>query len=402
MKRLPRSLSAEALRDAWKYSRDSKSGKTPGAPGVDGVRAAVFAGQLSREIADMRHALQGGSYKFSRLRFAPVPKPSGGYRIIAIPTVRDRLLQRTLLRSLEEDSRFNANSPIAYGFTRGRSLADAQRAALGYRKDQPWVLQADIIKFFDQIDRAQLQQLIRRKIRGKTISDLLCDAVCCEIELVGGKGADIIRDNGIQVGRGLRQGMPISPMLSNLLLKSFDEALTKRGLVALRYADDIAVFGKSERELTDALAFISEILGELKLKIPDLEAGGKTTISGPSEVVEFLGVEIRRSGENYTLTAPNRKLEGIEAEMSVMASMAECAKHSRNIGHVVRALDAFIIGHGASMAVLDDPKPFIDRLEAAKQRSLNTLLIELIGKNAVKSLDETRRAILGLDRFPPS
>lgn len=194
--------------------------------------------------------------------------------------------------------------------------------------------------------------------------------------------------------------MPVSPMLSNLLLKSFDEALTKRGLVALRYADDIAVFGNSREELTEALAFITKTLSDLNLEIPELEAGGKTTISGPSDIVEFLGVEIRRSGDRYVLTAPNKKLAAIEDEMAQLASIAECVKHSRNIGQVVRSLDAFIAGHGASMAVLDDPKSFIDRLEAAKQRKLNALLKGLIGENAVKSLDETRRAILGLDRFP--
>ena len=64
MKRLPKSLSIEAFREAWKESRDSKSGKTPGAPGVDEVRPAMFASELGREILDIRRALQEGSYKF--------------------------------------------------------------------------------------------------------------------------------------------------------------------------------------------------------------------------------------------------------------------------------------------------------------------------------------------------
>jgi RNA-directed DNA polymerase len=400
VKRLPGSLSAEAFRLAWKESRDSKSGASPGAPGVDGVRAAVFASELARQITEVRLALQNGSFQFNRLRLAPVPKPSGGYRIIAIPTVRDRLVQRTLLHGLEKDTRFRASSPIAYGFTKGRALADAQRAALAIRNARPWVLQADIIKFFDRIKRDQLQQLIRRKVRGKTVSDLLCAAVCCEIEEIGGKGADIIRANGIQKGLGLRQGMPVSPMLSNLLLKSFDEALAKRGLVALRYADDIAVFGLSRTELTEALSFIRDTLKRLELEVPDLEEGGKTSISGPSQVVEFLGIEIRRNGDGYAFAAPHRKLVEIEGEMAQMASLSECLKHSRNIGQVVRSLDAFIVGHRAAMSVLDDPASFFDRLEAAKQRKLTALLTELIGANAVKNLDGPRRAILGLERFP--
>lgn len=397
MKRLPQSLSVNSFRDAWKIGRDS--GKTPGAPGVDSMRAAVFASELGREIVDIRRNLQEETYQFSKLRLAPVPKNSGGYRIIAIPTVRDRLLQRTILRALAADKRFNASSPIAYGFTKGRALADAQRAARALRNERHWVLQADIVKFFDRIERAQLERLIRRRIRGKTISNLLCKAIHCEIEDVGGKGAELILTNGIQKGRGLRQGMPVSPMLSNLLLKSFDGALAKRGLIALRYADDIAVFGKTYQELVDALAFIRDALQQLKLEIPELDEHGKTSISGPAEVVEFLGVEIRRNGDVYALAAPMKKLAAIEQEMAISASLDECIKQSRNIGQVVKSLDAFIIGHRASMAVLDDAKSFFDRLEAAKRRQLKNLVTEIIGKKAADALDDDRQAVLGLKSF---
>jgi len=47
----------------------------------------------------------------------------------------------------------------------------------------------------------------------------------------------------------------------------------------------------------------------------------------------------------------------------------------------------------------DDPKPFLDRLEAAKQRKLISLLTEIIGEKVVKMLDANRKAILGLVRF---
>lgn len=69
--------------------------------------------------SSIRRALQDGSYKFNRLRLAPVPKASGGYRIIAIPTVRDRLLQRVLLRGLEADSDLTRVRPLLTGLPRG-------------------------------------------------------------------------------------------------------------------------------------------------------------------------------------------------------------------------------------------------------------------------------------------
>jgi hypothetical protein len=310
------------------------------------------------------------------------------------------LVQRALLRGLEADERFNASSSIAYGFSKGRSLADAQRTACSLRVQKPWVLQADIIKFFDRIQRPQLQQLIRRKVRGKTASALLCAATRCEIEQVGGKGAEIVKAAGITEGIGLRQGMPVSPMLSNLLLKSFDEGLCKGGFTAVRYADDIAIFGESREELVRALSHVVRLLGDLGLEVPGLDEQGKTVIKGASEVVEFLGVEIRRAGTAYILAAPHNKLVSIEADMARIASVGECLASSRNIGQVVRLLDSFVIGHRGSMAVLDDALSFFERLEAAKQRRLVALLTEVIGKKAVSRLDASGRAILGLESFP--
>jgi hypothetical protein len=202
MKRLPSSLSAEAIRTVWARSRDSNP-STAGAAGVDGTRAPMFASRLAEHIAGIRENVRASTYRFSKLRMAPVAKPSGGYRIIAVPTVRDRLLQRTLLSHLELAPRFNATSPISFGFAKGKSLSGAQRHAATLRKAHPWVLQADIVKFFDRIRRPDIKILIRRQAGWKVIADLLCAAVDCELEDGGGRGAEIAQSNGIRKGLGL-------------------------------------------------------------------------------------------------------------------------------------------------------------------------------------------------------
>jgi retron-type reverse transcriptase len=354
---------------------------------------------LAENVAKLRADIQRDSYRFSKLRMAPILKPSGGHRIIAIPTIRDRLLQRALLAHLEADKRFNVTSPISFGFTKHRTLADAQRRALELRQLHPWVLKADIVKFFDQIQRGQIKELVRKRVRSKVIAGLLCDAIDCELEDRGGLGAEIARTNGIRKGLGLRQGMPVSPLLSNLLLKGFDDSLAKQGIQAVRYADDIAVFADSKNDCQNALTFIRSCLGPLKLKVPELMDDSKTTVSEPSKAVEFLGVEIKLFGDIYRLCAPSKKIAKIEADMAAICSVEQCVKDQMNIGRVVRTLESLIIGHRASMAVLDNPNDFILRLEAAKERSLRALLISLIGKNAVRELDHDRLAILGLEDF---
>lgn len=45
---------------------------------------------------------------------------------------------------------------------------------------------------------------------------------------------------------GMPQGVPLSPILSNIYLDKFDKELEKRGLNFVRYADDRNIFVKSE------------------------------------------------------------------------------------------------------------------------------------------------------------
>ncbi|MGJ4854849.1 reverse transcriptase domain-containing protein [Labrys sp. La1] len=216
----------------------------------------------------------------------------------------------------------------------------------------------------------------------------------------GGDGAKIARENGIIKGRGLRQGMPVSPLISNLLLRDFDRTLVKHKISILRYADDLALFAASRSECESALAFIQNQLTKVKLNIPELSETSKTAIRAPSDAVTFLGIEIRRFGDKYELRAPDKKLESIVEKIMSLASFRNCLEDKRNIGHLSQVLDRFIIGHRASMAILDDPESFINRLEAAKKKAVKQLLQEIIGAKALANLDADKLAVLGVDQFP--
>ncbi len=398
MRRLPKSLSGEALKAAWSEGRDSRPSKS-GAAGIDGVTANIFSGALNHHISTIRNQLQNNSFSFSKLRIAPIPKPNGGHRIIAIPTVRDRLLQRAILKHLEHDAKFKAASKISFGFTKGRTLSHAQMEAVKLRNQHPWVLSADIVKFFDEINRANLKGLIRKNVRCRIVSEILCAAVDCELDESSGL-SKIAIENGIQKGRGLRQGMPVSPMLSNLVLRKFDEAIIQKHIKAIRYADDIIIFADSKNECRDALKFIISQLSKIDLKIPDLSDESKTTIRGPSEAVEFLGVEIRRSeGDKYTLHLPDKKFAKIDSTMASYATVSSCFTHKRNIGHVVKYLDSFTAGYRSAMQVLTQKEEFGYRLEAMKRSRLESLLIEILGKETFSGLNEKHLAILGVRDF---
>ncbi|OWJ63727.1 hypothetical protein BWR60_28470 [Inquilinus limosus] len=361
----------------------------------------MFQQQLRDNILSIQKDIREGTFRFRSLRAAPILKATGKYRILAIPSVRDRLVQRCLIGHLEGDSRFNGTSAISYGFSRGRSLQAAQVDACKIRGHRPWVAQADIIKFFDRVPRMEIKKLLQKKVRSTVVRNLLLQAVDCELEDWGGRATRIARENGIQRGIGLRQGMPASPMLSNLLLKGFDDELTKRGITAIRYADDIAIFGETKTECEEALIIVKDALKKLKLEIPELGPKSKTKLCGPSELVTFLGVDIKRIGTEYKLCAPFDKITEISEEMSHIVDMDRCITDKVNVGRIVSYLESFVIGHSASMAVLGETEQanFTSRLKAEAQKHIESLLIKIMGKKAVEQLDDDRRALLGIQQF---
>ena len=117
-KRLPKAFSLASFRTIWRESRDGR-GYRPGGAGVDGVTAERFASHLSAHLASIRSMIAEGQYSFSPLRPHLLPKGDDSYRVLAIPTVQDRLVQRAILEHLNADSRVNLDTPISFGFRRG-------------------------------------------------------------------------------------------------------------------------------------------------------------------------------------------------------------------------------------------------------------------------------------------
>ncbi len=67
--------------------------------------------------------------------------------------------------------------------------------------------------------------------------------------------------------KGVPQGSPLSPLLSNILLNELDKELTRRGLRFVRYADDFSIYCKTWHEARKAGNGIYLYLKN-KLKLP--------------------------------------------------------------------------------------------------------------------------------------
>lgn len=90
----------------------------------------------------------------------------------------------------------------------------------------------DLKSFFDQINHDKLMDLVSRKVKDKSLKQLIGRYLKAPMQAIDGSKHK--RD------RGTPQGGPLSPLLANIYLDPLDKELEARGLSFVRYADDSA------------------------------------------------------------------------------------------------------------------------------------------------------------------
>jgi len=72
-----------------------------GAAGVDGVSIEGFDQDRDRNLDRIWNRLSSGSYFPPAVKAVPIPKKSGGTRMLGVPTVSDRMAQTAAVLFLE-------------------------------------------------------------------------------------------------------------------------------------------------------------------------------------------------------------------------------------------------------------------------------------------------------------
>ena len=198
----------------------------------------------------LARTLKEGSYQPAAVRRVMIPKSgSKKKRPLGIPTVRDRVVQKALLATIEPifEREFAEQS---YGFRPGRGCKAALRRVEQLLKEgYPWVVDADLQKFFDTIVHDILMQLVAERIADGRVLKL--------IEKYLQQGVlENMRE--WQPETGTPQGAVISPLLSNIYLNPLDHLLAASGVEMVRYADDFVLLCRSENEARRALALVQQ------------------------------------------------------------------------------------------------------------------------------------------------
>ncbi|MZQ75273.1 MAG: reverse transcriptase [Peptoclostridium sp.] len=168
----------------------------------------------------------------------------------------------------------------------GRGGAHGQKALKKWlrrdRKHTKYTLQLDISKFYPSIDQEILKTQLRRKIK---------DGRCLQL-------LDKIIES---TSSGLPIGNFTSQWLANFYLEGLDHFIKEKLKIkyAIRYMDDIVMFGSNKKKLHKARKLIAEYLETLKLRLKCNYQVFKTD----SRPLDFLGFRFYR--DHITLRRRN-------------------------------------------------------------------------------------------------
>jgi RNA-directed DNA polymerase len=245
--------------------------RADGASGVDGQTAQDYAAHLGDNLRSLLERAKSGSYWAPPVRRAHIPKGVGDEtRPIGIPTFEDKILQRAVVLVLEAVYEQDFLD-CSYGFRPGRSAHQAldvlwqQTMKMG----GGWIVEVDIRKFFDTLDRGQLREMLRRRIRDGVLLRLIDKWL----------NAGVMEDGVLTYPTtGTPQGGVISPLLANVYLHYvldvwFAEEVQPRlqgRAFLIRYADDFVMGFACEADARRVLEVLPKRFGKYGLTLhPD-------------------------------------------------------------------------------------------------------------------------------------
>lgn len=213
--------------------------RNKGSAGIDKMSVYELASYRAAKGEVLIVSLLNRKYVPQAIKGVEIPKGNGKTRLLGVPTVVDRWLQQAVARQLATKFELEFEEQ-SYGFRPQRNTHKAVQQSLKYINDgYQDIVDIDLKSFFDEVQHYKLLQLIYNKVKCETTLWLIRKWLRAPI-LVKGKLQ--------QRRKGVPQGSPLSPLLSNILLDVLDKELEREGLRFVRYADDFSIYAKSRAE----------------------------------------------------------------------------------------------------------------------------------------------------------
>lgn len=208
-----------------------------GSAGVDYMPVTRLSELMAIDQPALIDKVRSNSYLPQSILGVEIPKGNGKYRLLGIPTVTDRLLQQAVMQvvAIRFEKEFSDHS---FGFRPRRNINQAVLQAQGYiNEGYQDIVDIDLKSFFDEVDHCYLLQLLYRKLKCPVTMRLIRKWLRAPI---------LINVRLVKRRKGVPQGSPLSPLLSNIVLHELDRELERQGLRFIRYADDFSIYLKSK------------------------------------------------------------------------------------------------------------------------------------------------------------
>lgn len=235
--------------------------------GADKINKESYGENLSQNLEDLMTRMKRMEYRPQAVRQVQIPKEGkpGATRPLGISCFEDKLVQKRVQEILE-----SIYEPIflscSYGFRPNKSCHDAIKDLRQhlFEEEVETVIDVDLAKFFDTIDRQILKDLLQLKIKDtkfmRYIGRLFKAGILVNGDLV-------ISDEGVI------QGSCASPTLANVMahyvidvwLEETVKPLMKGNIKTFRYADDLIICCRYEKEAVRIKSALSKRLAKFKL-----------------------------------------------------------------------------------------------------------------------------------------
>jgi len=281
-----------------------------GSAGVDGMSVKELYKYLSEKRERIESELRNGTYLPQAILGVEIPKSNGKTRLLGIPTVADRLLQQAVgqVIAIKFEMEFEDSS---YGFRPNRNAQQAVLKAQEYiNSGYQHIVDIDLKSFFDEVDHCILLQLLYRKIKCPLTLRLIRKWLRAPI-LINGKL--------VKRRKGVPQGSPLSPLLSNIMLNELDKEMEKQGLRYVRYADDFSIYAKTKQAARKTGNSIYLFLkNKLKLPINREKSGIRRPVSFTILGFEFVPTYVKGERGKYQLVVSEKGWKSLKQKLKTI------------------------------------------------------------------------------------
>lgn len=190
-----------------------------------------------------------------------IPKSSGGYRTLSVPDEILKAVQRAIVTRLLA---YELVSPYAMAYKYGACTRKNAMYHIGKEK----LLKLDIHKFFDSILYSTVKDIVFPPEKYSEPIRVLLSMLC-------------------YYGDVLPQGAPTSPIITNIIMREFDELVGEwcaaRGIAYTRYCDDMTFSGDFDEG--EVIRFVSAELRKRgyflnKRKTVSVSHSARQTVTG--------------------------------------------------------------------------------------------------------------------------